>query len=112
VPSSGKLKTYLVECFWPGIGERKLASAVNRAQAAARELRREGREIWLLGSILIRADETVFFVFEGAEADVRAASAKAAVPFERVLESVQIDSEKTRAQAPGERRDAAPSERA
>ncbi|HEY8869334.1 MAG TPA: hypothetical protein VIM30_08070 [Candidatus Limnocylindrales bacterium] len=37
------------------------------------------------------ADETVFCLFEGAEADVRAASEEAGIPFERVLESVRLD---------------------
>jgi hypothetical protein len=83
-------KTYLVECFWAGVDERKLASAVGRAQAAASELRRSGHQLEFLGSILVYSDETAFFIFEGAEEDVRAASERAEVPFERVLESMQI----------------------
>jgi hypothetical protein len=88
---SAKPKTYLVECFWTGVDERKLASAVTRAQAAASELRLAGHQLEFLGSILVRSDETAFFLFEGAEEDVREASERADVPFERVLESVQIE---------------------
>jgi hypothetical protein len=39
----------------------------------------------------VPADETVFCLFDGAEADVRAVSEQAGVPFERVLESLRID---------------------
>jgi hypothetical protein len=35
-------KNYLVECYWPGVSEQKLAVAVARAHAAAWQLRREG----------------------------------------------------------------------
>ena len=43
------------------------------------------------GSILVPADETVFCLFDGVEADVRAVSEEAGMPFERVLESLRID---------------------
>jgi hypothetical protein len=88
---SGKTKSYLVESYWPDVSEEKLASAVQRARAAAAELRRHGRELRFLGSILVPADETVFCLFDGAEPDVRAVSEQAGVPFERVLESFRID---------------------
>jgi hypothetical protein len=82
--------TYLVECFWPGIDERQHAAAANRAQAAARQLRRQGEEIEFLGSILIPGDETVFCFFKGREPDVRDASERAGLPFERLLTAVRI----------------------
>lgn len=84
-------RSYLVECYWPGVSEEKLAAAAQRAQTAASELRRQGREFRFRGSILVVADETVFCLFEGLEADVRAVSEQAGIPFERVLESLRID---------------------
>ena len=84
-------KSYLVECYWPGVGEDKLARATARAQRAASELRRQGRELQFRGAILVPADETVFCLFDGQEDDVRAASEQAGIPFERVLESLRID---------------------
>jgi hypothetical protein len=84
-------RTYLVECYWPGVDERKVATAVGRAQAAALQLRRQGNEIEFLGSILVHADETVFCLFSGREADVRVASERAGVTFHRVLEALRID---------------------
>ena len=83
-------RTYLVECYWPGVDEDTLAAAVRRAQRAASELRRSGRRIDFRGSILVPTDETVFCLFDGAEEDVRAVSEQAAMPFERVLASLRI----------------------
>ena len=81
---------YLVECYWPGVSADKLAAAVERVERAADELRGQGRSLRFLGSILVPADETVFCLFDGEEADVRAVSEKAGVPFERILESLWI----------------------
>jgi hypothetical protein len=83
--------SYLVECYWPGVSVQKLALSVERARAAARELRRRGRQVEFVGTILVPADETVFCLFDGVEADVRSVSSQAGVPFERVLESLRID---------------------
>jgi hypothetical protein len=90
---SGKVETgsYLVECYWPGVSETKLAAVVERAQQAARELRRQGRTLRFRGSLLVPEDETVFCFFDGEEADVRAVSTQAGMPFERVLVSLRID---------------------
>ena len=84
-------KNYLVECYWPGVSEQKLADAVARAHAAASQLRREGGDVEFLSSILVPADETVFCLFAGCEADVTATSERAEIPFERVLESLRIE---------------------
>lgn len=81
---------YMVECYWPGVNAGKLAAAVERAEQAADELRSQGHSLHFLGSILVPADEVVFCLFDGAEADVRAVSEKAGVPFERILESLRI----------------------
>jgi hypothetical protein len=87
MPGGDESRTYLVECFWPGVDEGKLASAVDRTRAAALQLRRKGRDVEFCGSILVYADETVFCLFEGREPDVRAASERAGLPLERVLEA-------------------------
>ncbi len=83
---------YLAECYWPGVSEDALAETVALADAAASELRRQGRQVDLRGTILVRSDETVFCLFEGREADVRAAGELAGVRFERVLESLWLGS--------------------
>jgi thioesterase domain-containing protein len=87
MPPAVKRRTYLVECFWPGVDEGKFGLALGRAQEAAHQLRREGQDVEFRGSILVYADETVFWLFEGCESAVRAASEWAGLSFERVLEA-------------------------
>ena len=89
--ADGQPRGYLAECYWPGVSVGKLAAAVERAEQAACELRGHGRSVDFLGSILVPADEIVFWLFDGEEADVRAVSEKAGVPFERILESLRIE---------------------
>ncbi|SRR6266536_4383068 len=91
MPDSSGRRTYLVECYWPGVSEGKLAAAAARALAAAGELRRDGRDVQFLGAILVHADETAFCLFDGAEEDVRAVSTQAGIPFERIRESLWIN---------------------
>jgi hypothetical protein len=87
---SDRSRSYLVECYWPGVSAEKLAAAAERAQKAAAHLRSRGRELHFRGSILVPADETVFYLFDGDEADVRAVSEYSGVPFERILKSLPI----------------------
>lgn len=89
--SSDRKRSYLVECYWPGVSEASLATAARRVRLAAAELRQHGHDVAFLSSILVPADETVFCLFEGCETDVRAVSEQAGMPFERVLESLRID---------------------
>jgi hypothetical protein len=79
---------YLAEYYWPGVREQTLADTLARAEQAVAELRHGGRKVELRGTILIGSDETVFCLFVGEEADVRAAGELAGVPFERVLETL------------------------
>jgi hypothetical protein len=84
-------RSYLVECYWPGVSVEKLEAAADRARQSADELRRQGRNLRFLGSILIPVDETVLCLLDGDEADVRAVTEQAGIPFERVLDSLRID---------------------
>lgn len=97
--SGGRPRTYLVECFWPGVTAGEAAAAARRARVAAGALRQEGHDLRFLWSILVPGDETVFHLFDGGEADVRTASEQAGIRFERVLESLCIDG--TRADGDG-----------
>ena len=76
---------YVAECYWPGVTQAALADALDRAEAASRELRRNGHDVTLRGAILLATDETVFCLFDGRETDIRAAGELAGVPFERIL---------------------------
>lgn len=86
-------KSYLVECYWPGISVDQLVDVLRRVHEAQSHLRGRGADVEFLGSILVPVDETVFCLFDGRESDVRAVSKRAGVLFERVLESLRIDSE-------------------
>jgi hypothetical protein len=92
MPDGDSTRSYLVECYWPGVNPDKVAASAERVGAAASALRRHGGNVRFLGSILVPADESVFCLFDGVESDVRAASEQAGIPFERVLESVRIGS--------------------
>jgi hypothetical protein len=87
----GERTTYLVECYWPGVDSHLVKAAVERAQATSAELGTSKRQVELVESVLVRADETVFLLFEGTSEDVRFVVEQAHVPFERVLESIRID---------------------
>jgi hypothetical protein len=87
--TDGRPNEFLAECFWPGVSDRDLGPLGERATAAAARLTVSGRPVRYVGSLLVRADEVVLCLFEGAEADVRAAAELAAIPFERVLETVR-----------------------
>jgi 8-oxo-dGTP pyrophosphatase MutT (NUDIX family) len=84
-------RSYLVECYWPGVSQKMLTRAVLRLRKAAIELRHRGRDVNFVGSILVPADETLFCLLDGDEADVRAITEEAGIPLERVLESLWIE---------------------
>jgi hypothetical protein len=84
-------RTYLVECYAPGIDQPAVEAAATRARAAVASLRADGGAIEYLGAWLVASDEVVFHSFrsEGPEL-VRDASTSAALAFERIVESVGI----------------------
>ena len=80
-------RTYLVECYWPGVSQTRLADTITRL---AGEPGRSDGVRWL-DSILVPADETVLCVFHGATAAaIRQAADQARLPAERVVECIQI----------------------
>jgi Protein of unknown function (DUF4242) len=91
VSEGDRARGYLVECYWPGVTEQAVADAAHRAVQAAAEIRSQGHDVDFLTAILVPADETVFCLFEGQEAAVRAAGDRAGMPVERVLESLRVD---------------------
>jgi hypothetical protein len=91
MPTENEPTSCLVECYWPGVTEEKVAAALARIQAALQRRRPQGRGPRLLGSIFVPVDETVFCLFDGERAEVEALSAAAELPFERILGSRWID---------------------
>jgi hypothetical protein len=84
-------RTFLVECYKPGLDQAEVESAAERVAAASAELRAEGRDVEYVGAILVPADEAVFHVFAAACAGtVREASLRSSVQHERVVEWVAV----------------------
>lgn len=84
-------RTFLVECYLPGIAERDVAKASGRARQVVGELRELGREIAYLGALFVASDEVVFHQFAAPDAGIVAeASRMADLAFERVVESIDV----------------------
>jgi hypothetical protein len=78
---------YVAECFWPGVDETAVHALDARAGECADDLTSPEAPVRYLGSILMREDEVVLCLYEGTEAAVRRAAARAEIPFERILEA-------------------------
>jgi hypothetical protein len=93
----------VAECLMPGLSRAA-------AEALGRRVRQElagpsGGRVAFLGALLMPEDEVLLCLFTGPEAEVRAVSERAGVPFERILACVAVS---WRAQAPGGPRRSAP----
>jgi hypothetical protein len=85
-------RTFLVECYLPGVVEHDVAEASERARRVTEELRAGGRDVAYLGALFVAADEAVFHQFRAGDAGlVVEASRRANLPFERVVESIGVD---------------------
>ena len=79
------MNTYLIEAYVAG-GD--IADLQDRARATAAAMRGEGREVRYLRSVLVRADETCFHLFEAASVSVvEAAVARAGLACDRIVEA-------------------------
>jgi hypothetical protein len=75
--------TYLAECFWPDVSAHKVALTAREISAAS------GASC--LELIVVPADEIVLALFQApSPAAVTAASRRAGLPSERVVEAVRI----------------------
>ena len=87
-------RTFLVECYLPGVTEAQVAAADGRARAAAAALQQAGRAVEYLGATLLTDDETVFHAFRASDAGVVGEASRAAgLDFARIVESVAIRGE-------------------
>jgi hypothetical protein len=83
-------RTFVAECFWPGVTEVDLGALDRRATASAAEALRAGEHVRYLGSILMRVDEVVLCRFEGGADAVRHVAERAAIPYDRIVETLQV----------------------
>jgi hypothetical protein len=78
----------IAECLLPGL---TLPIAEELADRVSAELaRRPSLGVRFLGSLLMPGDEVLLCLFSGPQADVRAVSQQAGLPFERVLGCVGV----------------------
>ena len=87
-----RLRTFIVECYAPGIQAADVAADGDRAQAAAEAMRRDGRRIEYVRGLLLPLDEVVFHLFLAQNLDlVREAVSRAIVTCERIVESIVVE---------------------
>jgi hypothetical protein len=85
-------RTFLVECYLPGVDPAEVTAVGARASEAAAAQRGQGRRIEYLGAILVSGDEVVFHRFSAPDPGLVAATCETAgLSFERVVESVDIE---------------------
>jgi hypothetical protein len=83
--------SFLVERYWPGVDEEAMQAGEGRLLKTVELLRREGVQIRYVRSLLVPSDGVVFSVFAGrSAADVAAANRRADVPFDRIVDVVEI----------------------
>jgi hypothetical protein len=82
-------RSFVAECFWPGVQESDLHDLDERADAKAKEATSNGNAVSYLGSVLMRDDEVVLCRFQGATEAVTQAALAAEIPFTRILETAQ-----------------------
>lgn len=78
----------MAECLLPGL---TLETAAELTARIAAELTGQPRpRVFFLGSLLMPGDEVLLCLFTGLEAEVRAVSEQAGLPFERILPCVGL----------------------
>jgi hypothetical protein len=83
--------TFMAECFWPGVTERKVADAGERIHRTARALAGPGGQSRYIGSILVPVDEIALCLFEApSDAVASELDRAAAIPSERILRIVRL----------------------
>jgi hypothetical protein len=84
--------TYVVECYWPGIAEDQARDALARVARIPQCTASHGDSARCIGCILVPSDGLALFLFQGPSAAiVQSWSTWAGVPFDRIVEAVQIE---------------------
>jgi hypothetical protein len=84
-------RTFLVECYMPGLDRALVDAASDRARAACSAMRTEGRAVDYLGALLLPGDEIVFHLFGAGDVTLtRETATLAGLDAERVVESIVV----------------------
>ncbi len=85
------IRSYLAECFWPGVTQAQLEELDNRDEPAAATGRDSTAQVRNRGSMLMPEDKVVFCFFDGPSATAVEATARdAGIPFARIVESAGL----------------------
>lgn len=85
------LRCYLVEGYWPGLGELGGEEAARTARRAGSRMRQADGELHYLGVLLIPGDEVAFCLFAApSESALDEAARRAGLPVYRVVEVVEM----------------------
>jgi hypothetical protein len=85
-------RTWLVECYAPGLVTTTVAGDGDRIRAAVEVVRSDGGSIEYLGALLVERDEAVFHAFRAeTEQLIAAATSAAGLRFTRIVESTPIE---------------------
>ena len=85
---SQPIKTFIVECYWPGTIEQKAPESLNRVVRLFGEAVPE-EAVRFLGCILVPADGMALFLFRASSEDiVRRIGKQSELPFDRIVESI------------------------
>jgi len=75
---------FVIECYWPGVTEDQLRTALARLEGM-------GGPVLSRGCLLLTADETAFFLVEASSIDdVRVATEVVRIPADRIAEAIEI----------------------
>lgn len=85
------VRTFLIECYLPGIDQVAIVAAERRVRAAVAAVRREGQEVDYLGATFVPDDEVVFYAFVApGVTPVEVVGQAAGLAFERIVESFEV----------------------
>jgi hypothetical protein len=84
-------KTYVVECYVPGVDDLALQRAADATAGQVRRLGPAAGNVEYLGALLMALDEVVLHAFRAVDPElVRQVSTAAGLRFDRILESVEV----------------------
>jgi hypothetical protein len=84
-------RTWLVECYAPGLATATVTGDGERLRAAIEVVRPDAGPVDYLGALVVAGDEAVFYAFRADDpASVEAVSRRAGLRFARIVESVGV----------------------
>lgn len=84
-------RTWLVECYLPGIRIEGVSLEAGRIRAAAEIEQAEGQPVNYLGALIVEGDEVVFHAFKAdVEEPVASVAQRAGLRYARIVESVGV----------------------